>query len=74
MQSAVLNELGVPIIKATSDFLTTNAVTSTGIKLIGADPAVQAVFAALKNVAEVIAPLETAFLVRCLGKTLSQEP
>ncbi|BDA49965.1 hypothetical protein COCOBI_15-0930 [Coccomyxa sp. Obi] len=60
--SKALDERGMPIVKEISDFMTTNPITSTAIKLIGADPGVKAYFAALKNVAETIAPLEIDFL------------
>ncbi len=64
LQSAALNQQGVPVVQATSDFLTGNPVTSFVIDYLAADPGVQAVIAAMKSAAETAGSAELAFLVR----------
>ena len=64
LQSAALNQQGVPVVQATSDFLTGNPVTSFVIDYLAADSGVQAVIAAMKSAAETAGLAELAFLVR----------
>ena len=52
------------VVEAVSGFLTGNPITSTVIDVLGADAGVKALIAAMKSVAEAIAPVEIDILVR----------
>lgn len=64
MQSTFFDTVGTPLVNAASSFLLGNPVTSSFFQSLADDPNTQQILGAVKAVADVIAPLETAALVR----------
>ena len=63
MQSTFFDTVGTPIVDVISSFLLGNPLTSAGIQQLADDPNTKEILGAVKRVADVIAPVETAALV-----------